>query len=204
MIPGTLYIVSAPSGAGKTSLVKALLERARDVRVSVSHTTRSRRPGERDGEDYHFVSREVFARMVERDAFLEHANVFGNFYGTSEAAVLELQDAGHDVILEIDWQGARQVRRRRPDAVSIFVLPPTREALEHRLQARGQDSREVIARRMREAVTEMSHHAEADYLIINDEFDTALDELCSVLSARRLRSESQTLRHAERIRRLLE
>ncbi len=150
---GTLYIVSAPSGAGKTSLVKALLERVEGISVSVSHTTRAPRPGERDGQDYHFIDRERFEALVAAGEFLEHAQVFGNFYGTARATLVEQLQAGEDVILEIDWQGARQVHAAFPEAVKVFILPPSREALYRRLRARGQDSEAVIARRMAEAVS---------------------------------------------------
>lgn len=151
--PGTLYIVSAPSGAGKTSLVKALLDSTEQIRVSVSHTTRAMRPGEVDGVNYHFVAREDFLAMLEEDAFLEHAEVFGNLYGTSQRWVEQTLAAGLDLILEIDWQGAQQVRRLMPHAQSIFILPPSQEALRHRLDNRGQDSEAIIEQRMREAVT---------------------------------------------------
>lgn len=188
---GTLYVISAPSGAGKTSLVKVLLESTADLRVSVSHTTRAPRPGEQDGVHYHFVNRDAFQSMVADAAFLEHAEVFGNFYGTSRSSTLDLIHQGVDVILEIDWQGARQVRLAMPEAVSIFVLPPSRAALETRLRGRAQDSAEVIDRRLREAVNEMSHYAEFDYLVVNDDFDVALSELRAVLTARRLRRDAQ-------------
>ena len=192
---GTLYIVSAPSGAGKTSLVKALLERDKGVALSVSHTTRAPRPGEQDGVHYHFVDTATFDRMVEAGEFLEHARVFDNQYGTSLAGVRNQLAGGQDVILEIDWQGARQVREAVPGAVGIFVLPPSRDALEERLRGRGQDSAEVIARRMRDAVTEMTHYDEYHYLVINDRFDTALDELAAIMTARRLTLERQGGRH---------
>ena len=159
---GTLYIVSAPSGAGKTSLVKALLERLRGVEVSVSHTTRAPRPGERDSVDYHFIDKVAFESLVQAGEFLEYAQVFDNYYGTSKASVFERLDAGLDVILEIDWQGARQVARAAPQAVKVFILPPSRDALRERLTARGQDSDTVIERRMRDAVIEMSHYQEYD------------------------------------------
>jgi guanylate kinase len=193
---GTLYVVSAPSGAGKTSLVRALLESMGDqLALSVSHTTRVPRPGEVDGRDYHFVSMETFRRMAGEGAFLEHAQVFDNAYGTARAGV-ELQLAqGRDVILEIDWQGARQVRRALPESVGIFILPPSRQALEERLRARGQDDESVIARRMRDAVSEMSHYGEYDYLVINEMFATAHDELAAIVRSRRLRLAAQQQRH---------
>jgi guanylate kinase len=200
---GTLYILSAPSGAGKTSLLKALCQQDSELHVSVSHTTRDIRPGEQDGIDYHFISQDEFLRMVGEGGFLEHAEVFGNYYGTSEDALKAELKAGHDTVLEIDWQGARQVRQRFPDAVSIFIMPPDQQALRDRLDARGQDSEETILVRMNQAVEEMSHYAEFDYLIINDEFDTALAQLASVVGAQRLRLSYQTARHSVRIQNLL-
>ena len=188
---GTLYIISAPSGAGKTSLVKALLERTEQITVSVSNTTRAARPGEVDGKDYHFTAINTFKHMIGEDAFLEHAQVFDNFYGTSQASGMELMAKGTDVILEIDWQGAQQVREKMPAAVSIFILPPSREELENRLRGRNTDSEEIIARRMRDAISEMSHYKEFDYLVFNDDFDTALDELRAIIIARRQRAEAQ-------------
>ncbi|MBW9257879.1 MAG: guanylate kinase [Candidatus Thiodiazotropha sp. (ex. Lucinisca nassula)] len=203
MATGTLYILSAPSGAGKTSLLKALRQQDEALQVSISHTTRSMRPGEEDGKDYHFISQEAFQEMIGAAAFLEHAEVFGNFYGTSESEVRAQLDAGQDTVLEIDWQGAQQVRKRFPEAVSIFILPPSPEALYERLSARGQDSEAVIQGRMQQAVSEMSHYAEFDYLVINDDFDTALAELAAIVAARRLRLVSQSERHSERISALL-
>ena len=194
---GTLYIISAPSGAGKTSLVKALVESTDDITVSVSHTTRPTRPGEIDGKHYHFTDVETFRGMIGENAFLEHAEVFGNFYGTSRPSVLELMAQGEDVILEIDWQGAQQVREKMPEAVSIFILPPSREELERRLRGRGTDADAVIARRLGEAVTEMSHYREFDYLVFNDDFDTALAQLRAVVIARRQRAEVQITTHRE-------
>lgn len=183
---GTLYIVSAPSGAGKTSLVKAMIGQIKTLRVSVSHTTRAMRPGEVDGVNYHFTSREDFLEQVGQGDFLEHAEVFGNLYGTSQSTVERTLAAGYDLILEIDWQGAQQVRRALPQARSIFILPPTRNALQERLSNRGQDADETIAGRMAEAVAEMSHYVEYDYLVINDDFHTALDDMKSILRAGRL------------------
>ena len=188
---GTLYIISAPSGAGKTSLVKALIEGTDDIMVSVSHTTRGMREGEVDGRDYHFTDVETFRCMIADSAFLEHAEVFGNFYGTSRSSALDRMAQGMDVILEIDWQGAQQVREKMPEAVSIFILPPSREELERRLRGRGTDSDEVIARRLGEAVTEMGHYREFDYLVFNDDFDTALAQLRAIVLARRQRAEVQ-------------
>ncbi|EQM78917.1 guanylate kinase [Pseudomonas stutzeri] len=191
---GTLYIVSAPSGAGKTSLVKALLDAQPHVRVSVSHTTRPMRPGEVDGVNYHFVSREEFVERMERGEFLEHAEVFGNLYGTSQRWLEQTLNEGYDLILEIDWQGAQQVRRLMPQAKSIFILPPTQEALRQRLTNRGQDSDEVIEKRMREAVSEMTHYVEYDYLVINDDFAHALIDLQAIFRANQLLQASQQQR----------
>ncbi len=204
MSQGTLYIVSAPSGAGKTSMVKALLERLPGVVVSVSHTTRAPRPGEQDGVDYHFIDKAGFERLVEAGEFLEYAQVFDNYYGTRRATVEAELDAGRDVILEIDWQGARQVAAAMPEAVKVFILPPSAAALRERLTARGQDSAEVIERRMRDAIAEMSHYDEYHYLIFNDDFDTAVDELRAVFLSRRLRLEVQRERHAAELAGLLE
>lgn len=190
-VTGTLYIFSAPSGTGKTSLVKALLEATPGIVVSVSHTTRKPRPGEQDGVNYHFVDIPTFETMVAQQAFVEHARVFDNYYGTSKAAVEAQLAAGRDVILEIDWQGARQIRAWRTDAVGVFILPPSRQALEARLQGRQTDSAEVIARRMRDAVNEMRHYAEYDYLVVNDDFATALAELQAIIQAQRLRRDRQ-------------
>jgi len=200
---GNLYIVSAPSGAGKTSLVKALLEDEQRVRVSVSHTTRAMRPGEVDGVNYHFVTREQFTAMLEQDAFLEHAQVFDNFYGTSQTWIEQTLAEGFDLILEIDWQGAQQVRRLLPQAKSIFILPPTQEALRHRLTNRGQDSGEIIERRMRDAVSEMSHYVEFDYLVINDDFGHALEDLKAIFRANQLLQAPQQMRHGGLLSELL-
>ena len=201
--PGNLFTISAPSGAGKTSLVDALLPTLDGVRVSVSHTTRAMRPGEVEGVNYHFVDLATFEHMLEHGDFLESAEVFGNRYGTSQRWVEEMLAAGTDVILEIDWQGAEQVRRLLPDTVSVFILPPSRNALEQRLTGRGQDSADVIGRRMAAAIDEMSHYPEADYVIVNDVFETALAELRAVFIAQRLRLVRQQTRHAELLRELL-
>lgn len=198
-----LFIVSAPSGAGKTSLLHALLERDPQLRLSVSHTTRPKRPGEQDGVHYHFVDLPTFQRLVAEGVFVEHAQVFDNYYGTSEQALRDQLSAGHDVVVEIDWQGAQQVRARFPDAVSIFIAPPSIEALRERLSARGQDSEEVIARRMRDAQRELSHYPEYDYLVINDHFEEALEQLRQIVSAERLRTGRQAIRYAEALRRML-
>lgn len=200
---GTLYVIAAPSGAGKTSLVKALVESTSGIEVSVSHTTRAPRPGEQDGVHYHFIDVSTFREMVDAGAFLEHAQVFDNFYGTAEASIHQRLATGADVILEIDWQGARQVRERIPGAVGVFILPPSREALAERLTGRGQDDAAVIARRMRDAVREMSHYDEFDYLVINDVFDAALAELRSIFVAGRLRREVQHVRQRALLRDLL-
>ena len=200
---GTLYIVSAPSGAGKTSLVKALVDAQPQVRVSVSHTTRAMRPGEVDGVNYHFVSREEFLARLERNEFLEHAEVFGNLYGTSQRWLEQTLAEGYALMLEIDWQGAQQVRRLMPQAKSIFILPPTQEALRQRLNNRGQDSDEIIEKRMREAVSEMSHYVEYDYLVINDDFAHALIDLQSIFRANQLKQQAQQQRHARLLSELL-
>ncbi len=194
---GTLYIVSAPSGAGKTSLVKALIDSMAQVRVSVSHTTRAMRPGEVDGVNYHFTAREEFVEMLKQGDFLEHAEVFGNLYGTSHSWVKQTLAKGYDLILEIDWQGAQQVRKLVPDAKSIFILPPTHKDLRQRLHNRGQDADDVIDLRMQQAITEMSHYVEYDYIVINDQFATALDDLKAIFRANQLRLDSQQKRHTQ-------
>lgn len=194
---GTLYIVSAPSGAGKTSLVKALMDAVAQVRVSVSHTTRSIRPGEVDGVNYHFTPREKFVELLEQGDFLEHAEVFGNLYGTSHSWVKQTLAKGYDLILEIDWQGAQQVRKLIPEAQSIFILPPTHQDLRKRLQNRGQDAADVIDLRMQQAIDEMSHYVEYDYIIINDDFSTALEDLKAIFRANQLQLNSQQKRHTQ-------
>lgn len=204
MATGTLYILSAPSGAGKTSLLKALREQDGALYLSVSHTTRQMRPGEEDGEHYHFVTKDDFQQMISTGAFLEHAEVFGNYYGTSEAEVRGHLEAGRDTVLEIDWQGARQVRERFPEAVSIFILPPSPAALYERLSARGQDSEAIIQGRMRQAESEMSHYDEFDYLVVNDDFDVALSELAAIVTAQRLKLAYQCERHSPQISALLQ
>ena len=200
---GTLYIVSAPSGAGKTSLVKALIDSEAQIRVSVSHTTRAMRPGEVDGVNYHFVDHAQFNAMLERGEFLEHAQVFDNLYGTSQKWVEQTLAEGFDLILEIDWQGALQVQKLRPDATTIFILPPDRQSLRQRLSNRGQDSQEVIERRLAGSVNEMSQYVNFDYVVINDNFDVALAELKSIIIANRLTLAKQQERHAGRIEQLL-
>ncbi|MGI9304775.1 MAG: guanylate kinase [Gammaproteobacteria bacterium] len=203
MPEGALYIVSAPSGAGKTSLVRALADSLSDVVVSISHTTRAMRPGEEDGVHYHFVDDAQFTRMTERGEFLEHAEVFGNHYGTSEAAAVAELERGCDVILEIDWQGARQGRQRIRDCESIFIAPPSLEVLEQRLRARAQDSDEVVQRRMRAALVEMSHYDEFDYLVVNKVFDEALADLTAILRGERQRLSRQAAKHQALLNELL-
>ena len=202
---GTLYILSAPSGAGKSSLLRALLDAmGGTVAVSVSHTTRKPRPGEINGRDYHFVDLATFQAMVDEGAFLEHARVFDNHYGTSRQVVEQQLSAGQDVVLEIDWQGARLVRKLMPESTGIFILPPSRETLRERLQGRGQDDPAVIERRMCDAISEMSHYHEYDYLVINDVFERALEDLAAILRSSRLRLAPQLLGQAVLLQSLLE
>lgn len=200
MIPspkkGVLYIVSAPSGAGKTSLVKALLKADPAIRLSVSYTTREPRPGETDGRDYHFVTRQRFEMMLADGEFLEHAGVYGNFYGTSKNIISRDLNAGHDILLEIDWQGAAQVKQHFPHATSIFILPPSFNALRTRLKGRGQDSEEVIERRLAAAAHDVAHADQFDYIIVNDDFDHALQDLIAITRSIRLESARQMDRHA--------
>ncbi|HDL7392425.1 TPA: guanylate kinase [Yersinia enterocolitica] len=205
MVQGTLYIVSAPSGAGKSSLIQALLKTQPlyDTQVSISHTTRAKRPGENHGEHYFFVSKEEFCQMIDDDAFLEHAKVFENYYGTSRLAIEQVLATGVDVFLDIDWQGAQQIRAKMPTVRSIFILPPSKEELDRRLRGRGQDSEEVIAKRMAQAVAEMTHYAEYDYLIVNDDFNLALSDLKTIIRAERLRLGRQKQRHDALITKLL-
>ena len=204
MMRGTLFIVAAPSGAGKSSLVNACLARDPHIRLSISFTSRAPRPGERHAEHYHFINAAEFERMVDAGDFFEHARVHGDWKGTARQSVEPQLAAGKDVLLEIDWQGARQVRQQVPEAVSIFILPPSTQALEQRMRNRGQDSEAVIARRLADAREEMSHHAEFDYIIVNEHFGTAVDEMCAILAAGRLRRDAQVQRHAGLIRTLLE
>ncbi|MDA0278915.1 MAG: guanylate kinase [Proteobacteria bacterium] len=196
MSRGTLFIVTAPSGAGKTSLVKALIEREQQLRVSVSHTTRAKRPGEEDGVNYHFVDEAAFMDMLRTGSFFESAQVYSNHYGTSQLWVNEQLEAGLDVILEIDWQGAAQVRNLDPKACSIFILPPSLETLKIRLLNRAQDDTETIEKRMSEAVAEISHVAEANFVVINDDFDTALEDLCAIIRSCRLTMKYQETNQA--------
>ena len=192
----TMFIVSAPSGAGKTSLVTRLLSDVPKLACSVSHTTRPLRPKDTNGKDYHFVDRVEFEAMIDGGDFIEHAEVFGNYYGTSVAAVESCIDQGNDVILEIDWQGGAQVKASRPEVVWIFILPPSKEALLKRLRDRASDAEDVIARRTKEAVTEMREYERADYLVFNDEFEPALDELKAIIKCHRLGRMRQSKQHA--------
>lgn len=198
--PGNLFILSAPSGAGKSSLINALLkqgknESSRPMQVSVSHTTRSPRPGEVNGEHYHFVSVDSFKEQIKKNAFYEYAEVFDNYYGTSEAAIDAQLAQGIDVFLDIDWQGAQQVRMKKPSVTSIFISPPSRQELENRLRGRGQDSEEVIANRMAQAQRECSHFQEFDYIIINDDFEQALTDLTTIVNNQRLKRNQQIAQH---------
>lgn len=200
---GTLFIIAAASGTGKTSLVKALVEADPRLGVSVSHTTRKARPGEIDGVNYHFIDEVEFVEDISKNLFLEHAEVFGNYYGTSRTWVEERLSQDHDVILEIDWQGAQQVRQLMPEAVSIFILPPSLVALAERLNSRGTDTAEVIAHRLSEAIADIGHYAEFDFLVINDDFTVALQDLQAITRAARQSHRAQSKRQAELIRRLL-
>jgi len=201
-MPGNLFVISAPSGAGKTSLVQALLNINPQLKLSISYTTRDPRAGERDGHDYFFVEREAFLEMAERGEFLESAEVYGNFYGTSQTWINREINLDHDILLEIDWQGADQVRRLFPGCISIFVLPPSMEALGQRLRKRGKDNAEVIARRLAAAREDVAHVAEYDYVIINDNLNEALRELNAVVLSARLRCADQLARHQALINQL--
>jgi guanylate kinase len=207
---GNLFILAAPSGAGKSSLIKALLEKHQSsdehnnaMQVSVSHTTRAPRPGEVDGVHYHFVDRMEFESLIEQGAFFEHAEVFGNYYGTSKIVIEQTLRQGIDVFLDIDWQGARQVKAQIPDTATIFVAPPSKEELKRRLTERGQDSAEIIEQRMTKAVSEISHYHEFDFVVVNDDFAAALSELDSIVTTRRLRKEKQIIRHQQLFENLL-
>ncbi len=200
---GTLFTISAPSGAGKTSLVKELLQAIPNLQLSISHTTRLIRPGEIDGEHYFFTEADHFKTMIKNGDFLEYAEVFGNYYGTSQVTIEQQLKAGKDALLEIDWQGAEQVRKKTQNAVSIFILPPSLNALEERLLSRGQDSEAVISKRMAEAVDEIKHFSDYDFLIINDDFQTALAELITVIRCDRLKLERQQCQHQALIAQLL-
>ena len=200
---GTLFIVAAPSGAGKSSIVNACLERDRNICLSISFTSRAPRPGERHAEHYHFIAADEFKAMIRAGDFFEYAEVHGDWKGTAKQSVEPQLAAGKDVLLEIDWQGAQQVKAQVPDAVSVFILPPSLAALEERMRKRGQDSEETIARRLANAREEMSHHAEFDYLIVNEVFDTAVDEMCAIFAASRLRLDRQVERHRGLVEALL-
>ncbi|MEG3760003.1 guanylate kinase [Pseudoalteromonas carrageenovora] len=200
---GNLFILSAPSGAGKSSLITALLKKHDDMKVSVSHTTRSPRPGEENAVHYHFVSADEFKALIAIDDFFEWAKVFDNYYGTSKQAIESQLDAGIDVFLDIDWQGAQQVRKIMPSVQTIFILPPSKEELEQRLNNRGQDSAEVIAGRMAQAQSETSHYNEYDFVVVNDEFDTALSDIETIVMAQRLTLKAQQNRHQNLLSSLL-
>ncbi|MEI6896093.1 MAG: guanylate kinase [Psychromonas sp.] len=202
---GTLYILSAPSGAGKSSLINKLLaeERSWDVQVSISHTTRAPRVGEQNGQHYHFVNVDDFKSLIEKNAFFEWAEVFGNYYGTSRLTIEQALQQGIDIFLDIDWQGAQQVRKMMPEAVGIFILPPNRDELEARLTKRGQDSSDIIAKRMAQAKSEMSHYNEYDYLIINDDFELAAAQLSQIVGALRQKYNKQLIIHHNMITELL-
>jgi guanylate kinase len=200
---GTLYVISAASGAGKTSLVASVLQQVTGIEVSVSHTTRAPREGEKDGVNYHFVDKQTFETMVVAGEFIESATVFGNMYGTSRQHIQEQLLKGKDVILEIDWQGARQIRQLMNDCRSIFIVPPSIAALRERLTSRGQDDETIINRRMREAVSEMSHYVEFEYLVINDDFDEARENLVAIIMGERMLLEHQQQKHADLLAELL-
>ncbi|WP_095499412.1 guanylate kinase [Paraferrimonas haliotis] len=201
---GTLYIMSAPSGAGKSSLISALLSSdIGNASVSVSHTTRAPRPGEIDGQHYHFVDVGTFKQLIEANEFFEWAEVFGNFYGTSKAAIEAQLSSGIDVFLDIDWQGAQQVKKLMPEAQGVFILPPSRAELERRLIGRGQDSDEVIAGRMAQAISEMSHYNEYDFILVNDDFDTTLNQLSAIVTGQRQRKASQIATYSDMLKDLL-
>ena len=205
MVNGNLFILSAPSGAGKSSLISALLKQgsARQLQVSVSTTTRDPRPGEENGVHYHFVDKASFEQQIKDGVFYEYAEVFGNYYGTSATAIDEQLAQGIDVFLDIDWQGAQQVRMKRPDVTTIFIAPPSRKELENRLRGRGQDSEEVIADRMAKAQAECSHYQEFDYIIVNDDFDTALADLTTIVNNQRLKRTQQSIAHQDLFKDLL-
>lgn len=203
MAKGNLYIISAPSGAGKSSLVSVLVKDRSDIEVSISHTTRAIRPGEVDGVNYHFIDEAAFVEMIEQGLFLEHAQVFDNRYGTSRQSIQEQLLKGKDVILEIDWQGARQIRQLVSNCKTIYILPPSIGALRDRLKKRGQDDDELIDRRMRDAVSEMSHYDEFDYIVINDDFEQAKNDLSAIFASNRLLKAFQQEQHTGLLAELL-
>ncbi len=203
-LKGTLFIISAPSGAGKTSLVNALVRDTNHLKLSISHTTRKKRPNEIEGYHYYFISEDKFHQKVAAGDFLEHAKVFGNYYGTSQDSVEKMLSEGHDVILEIDWQGAEQIKKKNPEAISIFILPPSLETLRQRLQSRGEDDEDTINHRMEKAISEISHYDEADYLVINDDFEDALKSLKAIVRCHRLQTDKQAIIHSTIIANLLE
>ena len=200
---GNLFVVSSPSGAGKSSLISALLERHNDMKVSVSHTTRQPRPGEENEVHYHFTNVEAFKDLISKDGFYEWAEVFGNYYGTSKQAIQDQLDQGIDVFLDIDWQGAQQMREIRPDIITLFILPPSREEVESRLNKRGQDSAEVIAKRMSQAQSEMSHYNEYDFLLINDDFEETLNNFEKIVLTHRLKTKNQYSKNSQLLTQLL-
>lgn len=203
MMAGTLFIVAAPSGAGKSSIVNAVLQRVPDVALSISYTSRAPRPGERHAQHYHFIGKDEFERMIAAGEFFEYALVHGDYKGTARQSVLPQLEKGLDVLLEIDWQGARQVRAQIPDAKGIFILPPSRQALEARMRSRGQDSEAVIAQRLSAAREEMSHYREFDYVVVNEHFDQAVQEVTAIFTSTRLAVGQQQQRHADLIEHLL-
>lgn len=200
---GNLFIISAPSGAGKSTLINALLKQHADMQLSVSHTTRSPRPGESDGVQYHFTDIPKFKQLIAQEQFIEWAEVFGNYYGTSKAALADKLAQGIDVFLDIDWQGARQIKQQLPFVTTIFILPPSVEALEHRLNQRGQDSAEVIAGRMAKARDEISHAAEYDYWLVNDDLELALQQFSGIILSQRLKQQKQAIRQQKLLAGLL-
>ena len=202
-ITGTLFIVSAPSGTGKTSLVNALVRDTNHLKLSISHTTRNARPKEIDGYNYHFITEKKFKQMELAGVFMESAKVFGNFYGTSQDAVQKMLDEGHDVVLEIDWQGAEQIKQRFPKAISIFILPPSINALRERLENRGQDSIEVIDTRMKKAIAELKHYHKADFLVVNDDFEEALKSLKAIVKSNRMTTAKQQIINSRLIKNLI-
>lgn len=202
--PGHFFVIAAPSGTGKTSLVRALVNNINDLKISISYTTRSPRPGDVEGKDYHFVANEVFEEMLKTQTFLEHATIYHHQYGTSRYWVVEQLAAGTDVLLEIDWQGAKQIRQQFPSAILIFIVPPSLEVLRQRLQNRRQDHSDVISVRMAGAQQEISHYLEFDYLVINDQFEQALADLQHIVLAERLRCGKQAVRYVDLLAKLLE